>query len=156
MAPDTCSWARWEERRTIQCGCTTCAPTPRSRSATTRRSRRCASRRSPTTPSARGCGSWRWRRIHRTRSTRPRPPGKFGVAAFDFSTGTLTMTEAGTKKRASLVVVHGEAALSDHDPGGLEPLESDLGTFRTALTAENHTVKRVLTDPRVFSGIGNA
>ena len=85
-----------------------------------------------------------------------KPPGKIGLAAFDFSTGTLTMTEAGTKRRASLVVVQGEAALSAHDPGGLEPLESDLASFRTALTAENHTLKRVLTDPRVFSGIGNA
>jgi formamidopyrimidine-DNA glycosylase len=85
-----------------------------------------------------------------------KPPGKIGLAAFDFSTGTLTMTEAGTKKRASLDVVRGEAALRDHDPGGLEPLESDLAAFRTALTAENHTLKRVLTDPRVFSGIGNA
>ncbi len=85
-----------------------------------------------------------------------RPPGRIGLAAFDFSTGTLTMTEAGTKKRASLAVVHGEAALSAHDPGGLEPLASSLAEFGAALTAENHTVKRVLTDPRVFSGIGNA
>ena len=85
-----------------------------------------------------------------------RPPGKIGLAAFDFSTGTLTLTEAGTKRRASLAVALGEAALSAHDPGGLEPLESDLAAFRQALIAENHTVKRVLTDPRVFSGIGNA
>ena len=85
-----------------------------------------------------------------------KPPGRIGLAAFDFSTGTLTMTEAGTKKRASLSVVQGEAGLAAHDPGGLEPLEIDLDAFRDALTAENHTVKRVLTDPRVFSGIGNA
>jgi formamidopyrimidine-DNA glycosylase len=85
-----------------------------------------------------------------------RPPGKIGLAAFDFSTGTLVMTEAGTKKRASLDVVRGEDALHAHDPGGLEVLEADLATFRAALVAENHTLKRVLTDPRVFSGIGNA
>jgi formamidopyrimidine-DNA glycosylase len=85
-----------------------------------------------------------------------KPPGKIGLAAFDFSTGTLVMTEAGTKKRASLDVVRGEAALRAHDPGGIEVLDSDLASFRAALTAENHTLKRVLTDPRVFSGIGNA
>jgi formamidopyrimidine-DNA glycosylase len=85
-----------------------------------------------------------------------KPPGKIGLAAFDFSTGTLVMTEAGTKKRASLDVVRGVAALRAHDPGGLEVLDADLMAFRTALTAENHTLKRVLTDPRVFSGIGNA
>ena len=85
-----------------------------------------------------------------------KPPGKIGLAAFDFSTGTLVMTEAGTKKRASLDVVRGETALRAHDPGGLDVLVSDLRAFRTALTAENHTLKRVLTDPRVFSGIGNA
>ena len=85
-----------------------------------------------------------------------RPPGRIGLAAFDFSTGTLTLTEAGTKKRASLDVVRGEAALRAHDPGGLEVLDADLAAFGAALTAENHTLKRVLTDPRVFSGIGNA
>jgi formamidopyrimidine-DNA glycosylase len=85
-----------------------------------------------------------------------KPPGKIGLAAFDFSTGTLTLTEAGTKKRASLDVVRGEAALRAHDPGGIEPLDADLAAFRAALVAENHTLKRVLTDPRVFSGIGNA
>jgi formamidopyrimidine-DNA glycosylase len=85
-----------------------------------------------------------------------KPPGKIGLAAFDFSTGTLVMTEAGTKKRASLDVVRGEAALRAHDPGGIEVLDADLAAFRTALTAGNHTLKRVLTDPRVFSGIGNA
>jgi formamidopyrimidine-DNA glycosylase len=85
-----------------------------------------------------------------------RPPGKIGLAAFDFSTGTLILTEAGTKKRASLDVVRGEAALAAHDPGGIEVLGADLPAFRAALVAENHTLKRVLTDPRVFSGIGNA
>jgi formamidopyrimidine-DNA glycosylase len=85
-----------------------------------------------------------------------RPPGKIGLAAFDFSTGTLVLTEAGTKKRASLDVVRGEAALAAHDPGGLEVLEAGVEAFRAALVAENHTLKRVLTDPRVFSGIGNA
>jgi formamidopyrimidine-DNA glycosylase len=85
-----------------------------------------------------------------------KPPGRIGLAAFDFSTGTLVMTEAGTKKRASLDVVRGEPALRAHDPGGLEVLDTDPAAFRTALAAENHTLKRVLTDPRVFSGIGNA
>jgi formamidopyrimidine-DNA glycosylase len=85
-----------------------------------------------------------------------RPPGKIGLAAFDFSTGTLTLTEASTKKRASLDVVRGEAALSAYDPGGIDVLDVELAAFRSALTAENHTLKRVLTDPRVFSGIGNA
>jgi formamidopyrimidine-DNA glycosylase len=85
-----------------------------------------------------------------------KPPGKIGLAAFDFSTGTLVMTEAGTKKRASLDVVRGEAALRAHDPGGIEVLDADLAAFRTALTAGNHTLKRVLTDPHIFSGIGNA
>jgi formamidopyrimidine-DNA glycosylase len=85
-----------------------------------------------------------------------RPPGRIGLAAFDFSTGTLVMTEAGTKKRASLDVIRGETALRTHDPGGLDVLTSDLPAFQAALTAENHTLKRVLTDPGVFSGIGNA
>jgi formamidopyrimidine-DNA glycosylase len=85
-----------------------------------------------------------------------KPPGKIGLAAFDFSTGTLTLTEAGTKKRASLDVVRGETALHAHDPGGIEVLDADLAAFRAAVVTENHTLKRVLTDPRVFSGIGNA
>jgi formamidopyrimidine-DNA glycosylase len=83
-------------------------------------------------------------------------PGKIGLAAFDFSTGALVLTEAGTKRRASLHLVRGEAALKEHDPGGIEVLETDLAAFRAALQAESHTVKRVLTDPGVFSGIGNA
>jgi formamidopyrimidine-DNA glycosylase len=85
-----------------------------------------------------------------------RVPGKIGVAAFDFSTGTLVMTEAGTKKRAAIHLVRGEAALAEHDPGGLEVFDVDVAAFGAALTAESHTLKRALTDPRVFSGIGNA
>ncbi len=83
-------------------------------------------------------------------------PGKGGLAAFDFSTGSLVLTEAGSKKRAALHLVRGEVALREHDPGGLEILEADLGAFRSALGRENHTLKRTLTDPRLFSGIGNA
>jgi formamidopyrimidine-DNA glycosylase len=78
------------------------------------------------------------------------------LAALDFSDGTLLLTEAGSKKRASLHLVRGEAALAEHAREGLEVLESDLESFRAALTRENHTVKRALTDPRLFSGIGNA
>src|SRR5205807_6431028 len=83
-------------------------------------------------------------------------PGKVGLAAFDFSSGTLTLTEAGSKKRAALHLVQGEAALAAHNPGGLEVLEADEAAFRAALLRENHTLKRALTDPRLFSGIGNA
>jgi formamidopyrimidine-DNA glycosylase len=83
-------------------------------------------------------------------------PGRLGLAAFDFPSGTLILTEAGTKKRASLHLVRGEAALAEHSRGGLEALDADLAAFRAALTAENHTLKRALTDPRLFSGIGNA
>ncbi|MGH9391257.1 MAG: DNA-formamidopyrimidine glycosylase family protein, partial [Vicinamibacteria bacterium] len=83
-------------------------------------------------------------------------PGRIGLAALDFPSGTLLVTEAGSKKRASLHLVRGAASLSDHDPGGLEVLEADLAAFRAALTRESHTLKRALTDPRLFSGIGNA
>jgi formamidopyrimidine-DNA glycosylase len=83
-------------------------------------------------------------------------PGKVGLAAFDFPNGTLTLTEAGSKKRAALHLVVGEEALAAHDPGGLEVLDADLESFRTALTAESHTLKRALTDPHLLSGIGNA
>ncbi|MGB6944251.1 MAG: DNA-formamidopyrimidine glycosylase family protein [Bryobacteraceae bacterium] len=79
-----------------------------------------------------------------------------GLAAFDFSNGTLVWTEAGSQKRASLHVVRGEAGLSALDPGGLEVLDTDLDHFAAALTSANHTLKRALTDPRTFSGIGNA
>ena len=85
-----------------------------------------------------------------------KPPGKVGLAAFDFTNGTLILTEAGTKRRASLDVVRGEAELAKHQPGGLEVLEADLMVFRAALKRENHTLKRALTDPRLFSGIGNS
>jgi formamidopyrimidine-DNA glycosylase len=81
---------------------------------------------------------------------------KLGLAAFDFPTGTLLLTEAGTKKRASLHVIYGSAALKDHTRGGLEVLDADVSSFRAALKGENHTLKRALTDPRLFSGIGNA
>ena len=81
---------------------------------------------------------------------------KYGQAAFDFPNGTLLLTEAGTKKRASIYLVHGEAAVREHDPGGLEVFDASLEQFREALTRENHTVKRSLTDPRLLSGIGNA
>jgi formamidopyrimidine-DNA glycosylase len=78
------------------------------------------------------------------------------LAAFVFDTGTLTLTEAGTKRRASLFVFRDEQALAQHDPGGLEVLECSFEEFRARITAENHTLKRALTDPRAFSGIGNA
>lgn len=81
---------------------------------------------------------------------------KLKLAAFDFSTGTLLLTEAGSKKRASLHIVQGDAALAEHDPGGLEPFDCDLDAFRGQLASENRTLKRALTNPRWFSGIGNA
>jgi len=79
-----------------------------------------------------------------------------GLAAFDFPNGTLLLTEAGSQKRASLHVVAGEAGLRALDPGGLEVLDTDLQHFSAALTSANHTLKRALSDPRLFSGIGNA
>ena len=82
--------------------------------------------------------------------------GRNQLAAFDFADGTLLLTEAGTKRRASLHVVTGEAALRAMNPGGIEVLASTLDDFRRALTAENRTLKRALTDPRIVSGIGNA
>lgn len=82
--------------------------------------------------------------------------GRNVLAAFSFSTGTLLFTEAGSKKRASLHLVRGEVALEALDRGGVEVLECGLSGFRTALLRENHTLKRALTDPRLFSGIGNA
>jgi formamidopyrimidine-DNA glycosylase len=85
-----------------------------------------------------------------------KPPGKVGLAAFDFSTGTLILTEAGSKRRASLYLVRGEEELARHDPGGLEVLDASEKQFLAALRRENHTLKRALTDPRLFSGIGNA
>ena len=81
---------------------------------------------------------------------------KYGQAALDFPNGTLLLTEAGTKKRASIHLVRGEAALQEYDPGGLEIFDMTLEQFTAALTRENHTLKRSLTDPHLFSGIGNA
>jgi formamidopyrimidine-DNA glycosylase len=83
-------------------------------------------------------------------------PGKIGLAAFDFPNGTLILTEAGSKRRASLWLVRGEASLEQFERGGLEVLEADLAQFAERLSRENHTLKRSLTDPRLFSGIGNA
>jgi len=82
--------------------------------------------------------------------------GRLALAAFDFPDGSLLLTEAGSRKRASLHVVAGEAALTALDPGGLEVLKSDSAAFASVLTSANHTLKRALTDPRMFSGIGNA
>jgi formamidopyrimidine-DNA glycosylase len=82
--------------------------------------------------------------------------GRQNLAAFDFSNGTLVLTEAGMKHRASLHVVSGEEGLHSVDPGGIDVLASDFSAFRAALTAENRTLKRALTDPRLLSGIGNA
>lgn len=83
-------------------------------------------------------------------------PGKLGLAAFDFPNGTLILTEAGSKRRASLWLVRSEASLEQFARGGLEVLDATLQEFRERLTSENHTLKRSLTDPRLFSGIGNA
>ncbi len=83
-------------------------------------------------------------------------PGKVGLAAFEFASGTLLLTEAGSKRRASLYVVRGEKALADLDPGGIDVLSSSVDEFGAALTRENHTLKRALTDPHLLSGIGNA
>ncbi len=94
-------------------------------------------------------------RLH-WKSRGAKAPRKVGLAAFDFPTGTLVLTEAGTKRRASLHVVRGEQALAALNPGGVEVLEVDLAKFRAALRRENHTLKRALTDPHLFSGIGNA
>lgn len=82
--------------------------------------------------------------------------GRNALAAFDFPNGSLTLTEAGSKRRASLYVVRGEQALRDIDPGGVEIFSTDLDGFRSALTVENRTLKRALTDPRLISGVGNA
>ena len=85
-----------------------------------------------------------------------KPTRKIDLVAFHFDSGTMLLTEAGSKKRASLHVVEGEAGLAGHDPGGLEVLEADLDAFAEVLKRRNHTLKRALTDPRLFSGIGNA
>ena len=85
-----------------------------------------------------------------------KPAGKLGLAAFEFPTGVLLLTEAGTKRRASINLVAGEENLAQFDRGGLEVLESDASSFASRLRSESHTLKRALTDPRLFSGIGNA
>jgi formamidopyrimidine-DNA glycosylase len=85
-----------------------------------------------------------------------RIPGKVGLLALDFDHGTLVLTEAGTKRQASLHVVQGRPGLAKHDPGGLEVLEAELSAFQRVLQQDNHTLKRALTDPHLFSGIGNA
>ena len=85
-----------------------------------------------------------------------RLPGKLALAAFSFSDGTLFLSEAGSTRRASIYVVSGEDALSQFDRGGLEVLDAELGAFSERLRSENHTLKRSLTDPRLFSGIGNS
>jgi formamidopyrimidine-DNA glycosylase len=83
-------------------------------------------------------------------------PGKVGLLALDFPAGTLLLTEAGSKRQAAVHLVKGAAALEDHDRGGLEVLDADLPAFARRLLADNHTLKRALTDPHIFSGIGNA
>jgi formamidopyrimidine-DNA glycosylase len=97
-------------------------------------------------------GRLRWREPGKKPGMGPR----MILASFDFAHGTLFLTEASSKKRASLQLVRGEAALRALDPGGLEPLDATLEQFHAALTRENHTLKRGLTDPHLFSGIGNA
>jgi formamidopyrimidine-DNA glycosylase len=92
----------------------------------------------------------------RWRPAAAKVPGKIGLAAFDFAAGTLVLTEASPKKRASLHVVRGEDGVQAQGRGGVEPLSADLDTFAAALRSESHTIKRALTDPRLFSGIGNA
>lgn len=94
-------------------------------------------------------------RLH-WKSGRPKLGGKHALAALDFDDGSLLLTEAGSKKRASLHIVAGTEGLAEHDPGGLEPLECRIGEFAAALRSANHTLKRALTDPRILSGIGNA
>ena len=98
-------------------------------------------------------GRFRWQPATAAGATIPR---KVGLAAFDFSNGTLILTEAGVKRRASLHLVRGEAALDALDPGGIDVLSSTVARFGAALQSENHTLKRALTDPQLFSGIGNA
>ena len=94
-------------------------------------------------------------RLH-WRSPRAKLAGRQNLAAFDFAHGALTLTEAGSQRRASLHVVRGEAGLASLDPGGIDVFRADLEAFTRALVQENHTLKRALTDPRTFSGIGNA
>jgi formamidopyrimidine-DNA glycosylase len=85
-----------------------------------------------------------------------KPKGRNSLATFEFDNGSLLLTEAGTQRRAALHLVRGEAGLAELSAGGIEPLECDLAAFTAALRAENHTIKRALTDPHILSGIGNA
>jgi formamidopyrimidine-DNA glycosylase len=95
-------------------------------------------------------GRFRWK------APAARIPGKVGLFALDFDHGALILTEAGTRRQASLHVVQGHARLAEHNPGGLEVMTADLAAFGAALVRDNHTLKRSLTDPHLFSGIGNA
>jgi len=95
-------------------------------------------------------GRFKWR------ARGAKSPGKIGLATFEFPGGTLLLTEASKKHRASLHVVRGNAGLAAHDPGGLDVFTADVPAFRAALQSESHTLKRALTDPRLFDGIGNA
>src|SRR6476659_5478553 len=95
-------------------------------------------------------GRFRWL------TSEQKPPGRITLALLDFPKGTLALTEAGTKRRASLHVVRGAEALRAFDMGGLEVLGADFASFAARLRAENHTLKRALTDPHILSGIGNA
>jgi formamidopyrimidine-DNA glycosylase len=95
-------------------------------------------------------GRFRWR------DKGAKIPGKVGLLAIDFDNGTLVLTEAGTKRQASLHAVRGSEALRKHDPGGLDVMDASLESFAAALARDNHTLKRALTDPHLFSGIGNA
>ncbi len=95
-------------------------------------------------------GRFRWR------EPGAKIPGKVGLAAFDFAHGTLVLTEAGSQRQASLYAVRGPEALAAHDPGGVDVFSLDAAAFEAQLRSENHTLKRALTDPRLFSGIGNA
>ena len=95
-------------------------------------------------------GRFQWKEVG------AKPPGKITSAVFAFPSGTLILTEAGTKKRAQLHLVSGKAALAAHDPGGIDIYSCSEAAFAAALRRENHTIKRTLTDPRILSGIGNA
>ena len=103
-------------------------------------------------------GRFRWTSDQGTKIAKrtKKIPGKIGLLAIDFDHGTLIMTEAGTQRRASLYVVEGRASLAEHDPGGLDVLSAAREQFVAALQEESHTLKRALTDPHLFSGIGNA
>jgi formamidopyrimidine-DNA glycosylase len=100
-------------------------------------------------------GRLHWFDRKKSESRKP-PDGRRVLAAFEFDSGTLTLTEAGSRKRASLHVIAGEEGLNALDPGGIDPLAATAAQFAAALTASNHTLKRSLTDPRIFSGIGNS